>query len=634
MVVEQSRRSSQRYETSDKNDPSSCQHRCHCSSHSSPLAGWNIKISVRYSFHIMYTMTNQEIAKILAEMAALFAMEGVAFKPRAYEKAALGVEALDREVHEIYTSGGLKALEEIPGVGRGIALHIKEMLKTGSFREYRQMKKKMPADIAGLTAVEGVGPKMVRTLWEKLGVRNLADLEKAAVAGKIRKLPHLGQKSEERILKGIAFLKQSGGRRVLGLLLPEVHAMEKMIESFPEIERVAVAGSVRRARETIGDIDILVASVKPEKVTARFSALPQVGHVHGSGPTKTNVRLKNGLDCDLRVVPAKSWGAALNYFTGSKDHNVALREIAIKKGWKLNEYGLFKGEKMIAGRTEEEIYKKLGLRYIEPELRENMGEIEAALRQAQGKRPGLPNLIGYDDLRGDLQVQTDWTDGENSIEQMAAAAAAAGLSYIAITDHTKSLAMTGGADEKKLLKQMATIDRLNATKFKSSKFKILKGAEVNIGKDGTLDIADEVLAKLDVAGAAVHSHFKLSRAEQTARVIRAMDNPHIDIIFHLTGRIINKRELIDLDIDAVIAAGKRTGTVLEINAYPERADIKDDYIRKCVDAGVKMSIDSDAHSVKHFSYLSCGIAQARRGWAEKKDIINAWPAEKMLKFLK
>ena len=572
-------------------------------------------------------MTNQEIAKILAEMAALFDMEGVAFKPRAYEKAAMGVEALDREVREIYKTGGLKALEEIPGVGRGIALHLEEILKTGSFREYRAFKKKTPVDIAALTAVEGVGPKMIKILWEKLRIRNLAGLEKAARAGKIRKLPHLGQKSEERILKGIAFLKQSGGRRVQGLLLPEIHGMEKIIKSFPETELVVVAGSVRRRRETIGDIDILVASAKPGKVTARFLGLPQVAHVYGSGPTKTNVRLKNGLDCDLRVVPEKSWGAALNYFTGSKDHNVALREIAIKKGWKLNEYGLFKGEKIIAGRTEDEIYKKLGLHYIEPELREDTGEIEAARKNT------LPKLIGYGDLKGDLQVQTDWTDGEDSIEKMAAAAAAAGLSYIAITDHTKSLAMTGGADEKKLLKQMVEIDVINR-KLKNQKFKILKGAEVNINKDGTLDIVDEVLAKLDVAGAAVHSHFKLSRAEQTARVIRAMENSHIDIIFHLTGRIINRREAIELDIDAVIAAAKRTGTVLEINAYPERADIKDAYIRKCVDAGVKMSIDSDAHSVKHFQYLACGIASARRGWAEKKDIINAWPAEKMLRMLK
>jgi DNA polymerase (family 10) len=573
-------------------------------------------------------MSNHDIAEILNETGVLFAMRDVPFKPRAYEKAAEGVIGLDREAGEIYRSGGLKALEAIPGVGRGIALHIEEMLKTGDFREHRALKKKMPADIADLTAVEGVGPKMVKVLWERLRIRTRADLERAARAGKIAKLPRMGAKAQERILKGIEFLKQSGGRRPLGLILSELRGLERMIGDFPHVERVAIAGSARRRRETIGDIDMLAASRRPDAVMTRFLDLPQVGHVYAHGRTKTNVRLKNGMDCDLRVVPPESWGAALNYFTGSKDHNIALREIAVKKGFKLNEYGLFRGERMVAGVDERDIYKKLGLYYMEPELREDTGEITAAQKNT------LPRLVGYGDLKGDLQVQTDWTDGEDSIETMAQAAHDAGLEYIAVTDHTRSLAMTGGADEKKLLRQMAAIDALNAEKFKGRKFRVLKGAEINIGRDGTLDIADDVLARLDVVGAAVHSHFKLSRAEQTARVIRAMENPHIDIIFHLTGRIIGRREPIDLDIDAVIAAARRTRTVLEINAYPERADIRDDYIRKCVAAGVRMSIDSDAHAAAHYQYLECGIAQARRGWAEKKDIINAWPAGRMLAMLK
>lgn len=573
-------------------------------------------------------MTNTEIARILSEMAALLEMTGVAFKPRAYEKAWLGVEALDEEVKEVYRRGGLKALEEIPGVGRGIAEHIEGLLKTGNFKEYWQLKRKVPVDISGLTAVEGVGPKMVKALWEKLRIRNLTDLEKAARAGKIRELARFGEKSEQKILRGIEFLKKSGGRAILGFVLPEVRALEKMIQSFPEVERAVVAGSVRRRKETIGDIDILAVSYKPEKVMERFLGLPFVAHVYGRGSTKTNVRLKNGLDADLRVVPKESFGAALNYFTGSKDHNIALREIAIKKGWKLNEYGIFKGKKMIAGKTEEEVYKTLGLSYIEPEMRENTGEVVAS------RQNKLPELIGYGELKGDLQVQTDWTDGQNSIEEMAKAAIEVGLQYIAITDHTRSLAMTGGADEKKLLKQMAEIDKINK-KFKSlKKFKILKGAEVNIGKDGSLDIKDQALAKLDVVGAAAHSHFNLSREAQTRRIIRAMENPHVDIIFHLTTRVINKRPPIELDVDEIIKAAKRTGTVLEIDAYPDRLDIRDECVRKCVETGVKMSIDSDAHSVQHFKYLEIGIAQARRGWAEKKDIINAWPLEKMLKMLK
>lgn len=612
--------------------------------------------SVRFSINLaIHPMTNKEISKILYEMAALYEMENVQFKPRAYEKAALGIEALDEEVSDIYKRGGIKALEEIPGVGKGIAFHIGTLLDQGHFPEYERLKKKTPVNISELTSVEGVGPKMVKALWDKLKIKNLSDLEKAARAGKIRSIEHFGEKSEQKILKGIEFLKKSGGRAVLGFVLPEIRNLEKMIQGFPEVEKAIVCGSVRRRKETIGDIDILATSSDPEKVMERFVALPFIAYVYARGSTKTAVKLKNGLDADLRVVPKESFGAAVNYFTGSKDHNIALREIAIKKGWKLNEYGLYESQKgkaksqmlnLIAGKTEEEIYEKLGLRYIEPEMRENTGEIEAA------RRNKLPKLIGYGDLKGDLQVQTNWTDGEDSIEEMARAAMEAGLEYIAITDHTKSLAMTGGADEGKLIKQMKYIDKLNS-KFKTlnpkprtrtssvrgrqiqnSKFKILKGAEVNIGKDGTLDIKDEVLAKLDVVGAAVHSHFNLSREEQTKRIIRAMENPNVDIIFHLTGRKINRREPIDLDIDEIIKAAKRTGTILEINAYPDRADIKDEYIRKCVEQGVKMSIDSDAHSKEHFKMLEHGVAQARRGWAQKGDIINAWSVEKMLKFLK
>ena len=598
-------------------------------------------------------MTNHDIAKILLEIAALLKMQGVAWKPRAYEKAAAGVETWGNDIAETYQTGGIKALEEIPGIGRGIAAHIEELLQKGKIKEYDALRKKLPVKVTELMRVEGVGPMMVRTLWEKLRIRTLSDLERAAKAGKIRILPRFGEKSEQRILKGIEFLRAVGGRLTLGSVLPDVRILETKIRSFPEVREAAVAGSVRRWRETVGDIDIVAASKEPKKVMARFLKLPQIAHIYGAGDTKTNVRLKSGIDCDLRVVPPESWGAALSYFTGSKDHNVALREIAIKKGWKLNEYGLFARSRTsrgksdfgtcIAGRTEEEIYKKLGLRYIEPELRENMGEIEVAkihsrlsLERNQtksGMGRGLPDLIGYGDLKGDLQVQTDWTDGENSIEKMARAAIEVGLHYIAITDHTKGLAMTGGSDEKKLLKQMAEIDAINK-KFNSSKFKILKGAEVNIKKDGSLDIDDTVLAKLDVAGAAVHSYFNLSRLEQTARVIRAMENPNIDIIFHLTGRIIGKRPPIDLDIDAVIAAAKRTETVLEVNAYPDRLDIKDAYVRKVVDAGVRLAINSDAHAAAHFTLLEFGIATARRGWAEKKDVINAWPVDKMLKILK
>lgn len=575
-------------------------------------------------------MVNQELSKILYEMALLLEMDDVQFKPRAYEKASLAISSLDEDVREIHRKGGRKALEEIPDVGRGIAERIEEYLKTRRIKDYERLKKKMPVDLEGLKHIEGLGPKKIKLLWQKLKIRTIADLEKAARAGKIRGIPTLGQKTEENILKGIEFVKKSGGRFLLGEIYGLVKEVEARLAKLPGVERAVAGGSIRRMKETIGDADFLVISSRPKPVMEFFVSMPEVVHVYATGETKSMVRLTSGLDCDLRVVPKESFGAALNYFTGSKDHNVALRKIAILKGLKLNEYGLFKGKKQVAGRTEEDLYKALGLSYIEPELRENAGEIEAS---RAGKLP--ENLIGYGDLKGDLQTQTDWTDGANSIEEMAEAAKKAGLSYICITDHTRSLAMTGGADEKKLEKQMSEIDNINSRlEIRDSRFKILKGAEVNIMADGSLDIADKTLAKLDCVGAAVHSSFKMSRAEMTKRITRTMENPHVDILFHPTGRIINKRPPYEIDIDGIITAAQRTGTILEIDASPERLDLKDEYIRKCAEAGVKMVIDSDAHSIHGFQFLKFGVAQARRGWAERSDILNTLPLKEFLKSLK
>lgn len=576
---------------------------------------------------------NQELAKIFLEISEMLAINDVPFKPRAYENASESIAALSEDVKDIYKRGGIKALLEINSIGQGLAKKIEEYIKTGRVKEYAAMKKDLPVDIAGLTAIEGVGPKMIGTLYKKLGVKSVGDLLKAARAGKVKKLPRFGEKSEEKILRGIEFLQSSGGRMPIGSALPLARDLEVKIRSFRGVQIAVVAGSIRRRKETIGDLDFLVVSKHPAEVTKQFVKLPNVAHVYASGPTKTMVRLKEGLDADLRVIPQKSYGAALNYFTGSKEHNIALREIAIKKGLKLNEYGLFKvrgkSETPVAGKTEEELYGALGLHYIEPEMREMTGEIEAS------RTNKLPKLVGYGGLRGDLQTQTDWTDGSNSIEEMALAAIKQGLDYISITDHTRSLAMTGGADEKKLLRQVAEIEKINI-KIRASHphFRILTGAEVNIGKDGSLDINDETLKKIEVVGAAVHGNFNLTKAEQTKRIIHAMENKNVDIIFHLTTRIINKRKPIELDIDEIIQTAKHTGTILEIDAYPDRLDIKGDYIRKCVEAGVKMSIDSDAHSVDHFPFLEYGIAEARRGWATRDDIINTYPVEKMLKMLK
>ncbi|MBI4117247.1 MAG: DNA polymerase/3'-5' exonuclease PolX [Parcubacteria group bacterium] len=577
---------------------------------------------------------NEEISKILSEMAMLLEMKEVPFKPRAYEKAALIIETLEEDVRDIYKKGDLKALMDIPGIGQGIAEKIEEYIKTKRIKDYEHLKKQIPVDISGLTSIESLGPKSVYKLYKKLGIKTIGELEKAAKAGKLRGLEGFGEKSEQKILKGIEFLKKGQGRFILGFAWPLISSILDRIRSLPYVETAEPAGSIRRRQETVGDLDILAISREPEKVIDYFVKMPEAGHIYAKGPTKANIRLNNGMDADLRVLEPASFGAALQYFTGDKYHNIALREIAIKKGYKLNEYGLYKGRKLIAGKTEEEIYKKLGLAWIPPEIRVNSGEIKAALlRRGYGgqAQSSLPKLIPYGSLKGDLQVQTNWTDGQNSIKEMAEAAKKAGLEYIAVTDHTKSLAMTGGLDEKKLLKQMREIDEVQK---QAGGLKILKGAEVNILKDGRPDISDEILSKLDIAGGAVHSNFNLSEKEQTDRLIRAMENPNIDIIFHPTGRVIRKREPYKIDIDALIKAAKRTGTVLEIDAYPNRLDLKDEYIRKAVEAGVKLSIDSDAHSILHFQYLELGVAQARRGWATKSDIINTRGWKQMLRQLK
>ena len=567
------------------------------------------------------------------EIGEYLEMQDVAFKPRAYEKAAQTIESLAEDAGDIYKKGGLKALENIPGIGVSIAEKIEELLKTGKCQEHELLKKKTPVDLANLTKVEGLGPKKIKVLYQKLKIKNIGDLEKAAKAGKIAALEGFGEKSEQNILKGLEFLKKGRGRFPLPMIMGNIMELRNRLKSLKDVERLEVAGSVRRYKETVGDADILVISKNPKPIMDYFVSMPEVAHVYAHGPTKSAVKLKSGLDVDVRIVPEESYGAALMYFTGSKDHNVALRELAIKKGYTLNEYGLFKGTKekkgkLAAGKTEEEIYRVLGLEYIEPEMREMTGEIELAQKNS------LPKIIGYGDLKGDLQVQTNWTDGEKSIEEMAMAAMKIGLEYIAITDHTKRLAMTHGLDEKRLMKQMQEIDELNRKfKIKNTEFKILRSTECDILEDGSLDLPDEILKKLDVVGASVHSHFNLSEIEQTKRVCRAMKNPNVDIIFHPTGRIVGRREAYNLDMSTIIKTAKETCTILEINGS-DRLDLRDQYIRMCVDAGVKMSIDSDAHNDSQLYFSGFGIAQARRGWATKNDIINAWSVDKMLSFLK
>ena len=568
-------------------------------------------------------MLNQELAKILYEIADYLEMEEVPFKPYAYQKAALGVESLEEDVREVYQKGGVQALKEIPGVGERIARDIEEYLKTGQIKRHQRFKKRLPLELDEIIGVEGVGPKRAKVLYQKLGIRNLKDLEKAARAGKIARLAGFGEKTEKNILEGIAFLKKSRGRFLLGEILPKVKEVQQKLESLKEVRRVNPAGSVRRRKETIGDVDFLVVSDKPAQVMDFFVSLPGVVKIWSKGSTKASVRMKEGFDMDIRVVPKRAYGSALQYFTGSKEHNIVIRRLAMDKGLKLSEYGLFRGRKMVAGETEEGIYRALGMRWMEPELRENQGEIEAALKKK------LPCLIGYGDIRGDLHTHSDWDGGANSIEEMARAAQKMGYEYIGIADHTKFLRIEHGLDERKLKRRNQEIDKLNR-KFKN--FKILKGCEANIMNDGSIDIKNDSLAELDYVIAGIHSSFKMSKEKMTERMIRAMKNPHVDIISHPTGRILKKRDEYQIDFDKILRAAKETGTALEISAWPERLDLNDQNIRRAKIAGVKMAINTDSHHQDHLRFMEFGIAQARRGWAEKSDIINAWSLSKLLKY--
>jgi DNA polymerase (family 10) len=571
-------------------------------------------------------VTNREIANALLEMSLFLEMEDVPFKPRAYEKAAHAIETMGPSVAELFRTGGCKALDAIPGVGKSIAAKVEELVTSGRIRELESYRRKVPVDLLALTSVEGVGPKAARALYEALGVRTVADLQAAAAAGKIHGVPHFGERSEHKILESIGFLAQAGGRVPLGRPAELVGSIEERLRRLPGVEEAAVAGSVRRRKETIGDIDFLVAARRPAAVMEAFAAMPEVARVYGKGPTKTLVRLRTGIDADLRIVPHESFGAALQYFTGSKDHNIALRRLAQGRGLKLSEYGLFRGARRIAGKTEAEVYEALGLEWIPPELRENAGEIEAA-------RAGtLPRLVECGDLQGDLQVQTSWTDGDDTIEAMVAAARRLGWKYIAITDHTRDLAMTGGADAAKLRAQAAAIRKLDA---KLRGFTVLAGAEVNIRKDGTLDIDDETLAGLDLVGAAIHSHFSLPRAEMTARLVRAMESPHVDVLFHPTARSLGRRPAVDVDMDALIAAARRTGTLLEIDGQPDRLDLGDEHARRAIEAGVKIAVDSDAHRASELRYaIDFGVAVARRAWARKQDVVNTRSLEQLRRCLK
>jgi DNA polymerase (family 10) len=573
---------------------------------------------------------NSDLAKIMRHLGFLTEVgeddANAQFRARAYYRAADTIANLSENVADVYDNGGVAALLEIPSVGKAIAAKIEEYVKTGKVRHLEELKAKVPINIDELYGIEGIGPRTIKALYDKLQVKDLAGLENAAAEGRLRTVPGFTEKKEQDIKKRIEFFRKGKGRRIIGEVYPLVKQIELRLLQVEGVHDAVVAGSVRRMKETLGDIDYLVTADDPEKVMEFFVSMPEVEEIVGRGPAKAFVRFAGGIDADLLVVPKESWGSALQYFTGSKEHSVELRKIAIAKGLRLNEWGVYKGEARVAGATEEGVYQALGLQWIPPEMRENTGEIELA------KQGRLPKLVEYGSLRGDLQVHSESTDGTATMEEMARAAKEFGLGYIAITDHTKSLALASGLDENELLEQAGRIAELN-DRLKGS-FRILSSAEVNVMKDGSLDISSNVLDKLDIVGAAIHSNFNLPIEAQTERLVKAAKNPSVDILFHPTGRLINKREGYPVDIEKVIEVARDTGTILEIDAHYDRLDLKDEYVRMAMKKGAKLVIDSDAHHPIHYAYLVFGIAQARRGWATQMDVLNTLPADRLLKVLK
>ncbi len=556
-------------------------------------------------------------------------LNNIPFKPQAYELAAFTLENLQEPVEEIYKRGGIEALKDLPGIGESIAKKIIEYLETGSVRYYLEIKRRLPVDLSELTRVEGMGPKRAKILYEKLGVRTLEDLERVAKEGKIASLPGFGEKSQENILEAIEFLKRSKGRFLLNEVWPLAELLLKRLRSLKEVERVEIAGSLRRRKETIGDLDILVISSCPKKVADFFVNMPEVVKIWGKGETRSSVRLDLGIDVDLRLIPPDSFGAALQYFTGSKAHNIALRKIAQEQGLKLNEYGLFdKKGKKIAGKTEQEIYNALGFPYIEPELRENRGELETA------KKGELPKLVSISDIKGDLHCHSNWDGGQNSILELVNKALSLGYEYIGIADHTRFLRIEHGLGPKELEAQRKEIERINTQlKKQGQSFKVLQGCEANIMRDGSLDLPDSTLKNLDYVIAGVHSHFKLSEEEMTQRILKALENPYLTILAHPTGRLLKRRPSYVVDMEKVMDKAKEKGKVLEIDAFPERLDLPDTLIKMAIEKGVKLVINTDTHEIDHMEFMRFGVWQARRGWAEKNDIINTLSLPELESFL-
>ena len=578
-------------------------------------------------------MENKDLASIFSEIADILEIqEANPFRIRSFRRAA--------QIIRDFTFNGAQAsredpekLRKIPGIGEGTIKKIQEIAETGASQEHEDLKAQIPPSLLTLLELQNLGPKKISLFWKTLDIGTIDELEKAARAEKLRTLPGMGEKSEAKILKAIEDHRLLQGRFLLDDGIEICQGLMDYLKSKVNLKRVSPAGSVRRRRETVGDIDILVTCDSPLEAIDAFIGHPDVQEVLAQGETKASVVLRRGLQADLRVLEDESFGAALQYFTGSKAHNVALRERAKRMGYKISEYGLYRLDQSgkedppekVAGENEEDIYRLLGLSLMPPEMRENRGEIEKA------ETGQLPDLVTLEDIRGDLHMHTTATDGRDSIEEMAAAGMAVGYQYIAITDHSKALAMTGGLDEKRLLGQMKKIDQVAS---RMDKIQILKGIEVDILNEGDLDLDDDVLSQLDLVIASVHSRFNLSRKEMTSRICRALENPHVNILAHPTGRLLTKRGPYQVDLEQVIQAARENRVCLEINAHPSRLDLSDVHCRMARDQGVLISINSDSHSRKMLGYQDYGLFTARRGWLEAKDVINTFPLEKLRKVLK
>jgi DNA polymerase (family 10) len=573
-------------------------------------------------------MENREIAAVFEELGAILRIlqedPKWQFKAVAYDRAKRSIESYPERLEDMARDPGRK-LTEVPGVGADLAAKIKELLDTGQSSYHQEQLKKIPRSLLDIIQVQGIGPQKARLFYHELGIQTLEQLRSAAQAGRLRELPGMSEKSERNILKALEVFERAAGRFRLDTAYETAQELAAYIREVKGAERVEPAGSLRRGRETVGDLDLLVTGGERARVAEHFVKFPRVAQVLVKGEDKVSVKLTNEMQVDVRLLDPQSFGAALQYFTGSKEHNVALRERAKRRGWKLSEYGLFEGDQAIASRTEEEIYKKLGLAWVPPELRENMGEIEAAEKDA------LPRLVELGDIRGDLQMHTTASDGRNSVEEMADAARKLGYKYILITDHSKAVTIANGLDDARALEN---IERIKAARKKVKGIEVWAGTEVDILGDGSLDYPNEILKQFDIVLASVHSRMTQPGEEMTERLLKALRNPYVRILGHPTGRYILRRDPFNFDLERVFNAAKEAGVVLEVNGNPERLDLCDRHVKLARDKGIKVVISTDAHQPKHFQFMRYGVMTARRGWMEKKDVINTYPPEKLLASLR